>query len=67
MFYDYRNLLILGRVMSGTGGNIIMEKAAKVLHEEFPGTERRVRLHLLDEKSRRVGQAVAAASVPKIE
>jgi predicted NBD/HSP70 family sugar kinase len=67
MFYDYRNLLILGRVMSGTGGNIIMEKAAKVLHEEFPGTERRVRLHLLDEKSRRVGQAVAAASLPRIE
>lgn len=67
MFYDYRNLLVLGRVMSGTGGNIIMEKAAKVLHEEFPGTESRVRLHLLDEKSRRVGQAVAAASLPRIE
>jgi len=67
MFYDFRNLLVLGRVMSGTGGNIIMEKAARVLHEEFPGTERRVTLHLLDEKSRRVGQAVAAASLPKIE
>ena len=67
MFYEYRNLLVLGRVMSGTCGNIIMEKAAKVLHEEFPGTESRVRLHLLDEKSRRVGQAVAAASLPKIE
>ena len=67
MFYDFKNLLVLGRVMSGTGGNIIMEKAARVLHEEFPGTERRVTLHLLDEKSRRVGQAVAAASLPKIE
>jgi hypothetical protein len=66
MFYDYRNLLVLGRVMSGVGGDIIMETAGKVLREEFPETQARVRLHLLDEKSRRVGQAVAAASLPRI-
>jgi predicted NBD/HSP70 family sugar kinase len=67
MFYDYRNLLILGRVMSGVGGDIIMETAGKVLREEFPETDGRIRLHLLDEKSRRVGQAVAAASLPRIK
>ena len=66
MFYDYRNLLVLGRVMSGVGGDIIMETAGKVLRQEFPETAARVRLHLLDEKSRRVGQAVAAASLPRI-
>lgn len=66
MFYDYRNLLVLGRVMSGAGGDIIMETAGKVLRQEFPETAGRVRLHLLDEKSRRVGQAVAAASLPRI-
>jgi predicted NBD/HSP70 family sugar kinase len=66
MFYDYRNLLVLGRVMSGVGGDIIMETAGKVLREEFPETAARIRLHLLDEKSRRVGQAVAAASLPRI-
>lgn len=66
VFYDVRNLLVLGRVMSGQGGNLIMAKAAEVLRKEFPDTAARIRLHLLDEKSRRVGQAVAAASLPRI-
>jgi predicted NBD/HSP70 family sugar kinase len=65
-FYDVRNLLVLGRVMSGRGGNLIMAKAVDVLRTEFPETASRVRLHLLDEKSRRVGQAVAAASLPRL-
>ena len=66
VFYGFRNLLVLGRVVSGTGGKIIMDKAAEVLAAEFPATAARVRLHLLDERSRRVGQAVAAASLPEI-
>ncbi len=65
-FYDLRNVLVLGRVMSGAGGTIIMDKAGEVLKAEFPDTAGRVRLHLLDERSRRVGQAVAAASLPRI-
>jgi predicted NBD/HSP70 family sugar kinase len=64
VFYDYRNLLVLGRVLSGRGGNIIVAKARDVLRSEFPETAARMRLQLLDEKSRRVGQAVAAASLP---
>ncbi len=67
LFYEARNLLVLGRVMSGHGGSLIMGKAAQVLGAEFPETAARVRLHLLDEKSRLVGQAVAAASLPRLE
>jgi len=66
VFYKFSNLLVLGRVMSGPGGKIIVDKAAEVLKAEFPETAARVRIHLLDEKSRRVGQAVAAASLPEI-
>jgi predicted NBD/HSP70 family sugar kinase len=66
VFYAFRNLLVLGRVMSGPGGKIIVDKAAEVLASAFPETAARVRLHLLDEKSRRVGQAVAAASLPEL-
>jgi predicted NBD/HSP70 family sugar kinase len=66
-FYDMAHMLILGRVMSGQGGDIIMLKAREVLEREFPDVARRVALHLPDEKSRRVGQAVAAASLPAIK
>ncbi len=66
IYYDFRNVLVLGRVMSGAGGNIIKAKAQAILKTEFPETAERVRLHLLDERSRRVGQAVAAASLPAL-
>ena len=35
-FYDIRNLLFLGRVASGDGGQIIIDKAEEVLRTEFP-------------------------------
>lgn len=63
-FYDFRHVLVLGRVMTGGGGNIILSKVGEVLRQEFPRLAERVRLHLPDETSRRVGQAVAAASLP---
>jgi hypothetical protein len=66
VFYRFRNLLVLGRVLSGPGGAMIVETAGRVLRDEYPATAARVRIHLLDEKSRRVGQAVAAASLPEI-
>lgn len=65
-FYDFRHLLVLGRVTSGEGGNIIVNAARKVLETEFPGMAGNVRMHLPDESSRRVGQSVAAASLPEI-
>ena len=64
LFYDYRHLLILGRVMSGAGGDRIAARAGEIVRTEFPEIESRVKIHLTDEKSRRVGQAVAAASLP---
>ncbi|MBN2265850.1 MAG: ROK family protein [Candidatus Aminicenantes bacterium] len=67
VIYGFRNLLVLGRVMSGPGGRTIVDRAAEILTAEYPATAARVRIHLLDERSRRVGQAVAAASLPEIE
>ncbi len=65
-FYDFGHVLVLGRVMTGAGGTLLLAKAGEVLRLEFPGLDERVRLHVPDEKSRRVGQAVAAASLPAI-
>ncbi|HLU47414.1 MAG TPA: ROK family protein [Planctomycetota bacterium] len=65
-FYRFEHLLILGRVTSGRGGEMILETASEILDREFPEVASRVRLHVPDEASRRVGQAVAAASLPEI-
>lgn len=65
-FYDLRHVLILGRVMSGDGGSVILTKAQEVLNVEFPELAGRIKLHLPDEATRRVGQAVAAASLPAL-
>ena len=48
------------------GTEIIMEKAEKVIREEYPEIADKITLHIPDENSRRVGQSVAAASLPKI-
>jgi predicted NBD/HSP70 family sugar kinase len=65
-FYDINHVLILGRVTSGEGGNIIHKKAEEVLKCEFPNLATKVRIHLPDESVRRVGQAIAAASLPAL-
>ena len=65
-FYDFQQLLVLGRVTTGKGGDIVMEKAREVLKIEFPELAGKINLHVPDEKSRRVGQAVAAASLPEL-
>jgi len=65
-FYELRNVLILGRVTSGEGGNIILSRAQQVLQNEFPELAQGIRLRLPDEATRRVGQAVAAASLPAL-
>lgn len=66
-FYDIKHVLILGRVTSGNGGNIIQQEAKKVLEGEFPELAKKIKLHLPDESSRRVGQAIAAASLAEIK
>lgn len=62
--YRFSNVLLLGRVLSGKGGETLVENAIRVLREEYPETAACIALHLPDEKSRRVGQSVAAASLP---
>ncbi len=66
-FYDIKHVLIMGRVTSGEGGVILLSRAQEVLTTEFPELADKVELHIPDEKSRRVGQSVAAASLPKID
>ena len=63
-FYDFSHMLILGRVTTGKGGDIVLAKAREVLRKEFPEIAGKIKLHVPDEKTRRVGQAVAAASLP---
>ena len=65
-FYDIKHVLIMGRVTSGQGGQILLSRAQEVLDVEFPELAEKIKLHIPDEKSRRVGQSVAAASLPKI-
>ncbi len=65
-FYDIKHVLIMGRVTSGDGGALLLERAQEVLDVEFPELAKKIQLHIPDEKSRRVGQSVAAASLPKI-
>lgn len=65
-FYDIKHVLILGRCTSGRGGDLLLEGAKKVFETEFPELLRKIELHLPDEKVRRVGQSVAAASLPVI-
>ena len=66
IFYDIKHVLLMGRVSSGEGGNILYKTAQKVLAEEFPELAKKITIHLPDESSRRVGQSIAAASLPKI-
>jgi predicted NBD/HSP70 family sugar kinase len=66
-FYDFHHALILGRVTTGTGGDIVLGKAREVLRGEFPELAAKMQLHVPDEKSRRIGQAVAAASLPALQ
>lgn len=65
-FYDLRNLLVLGRVTSGKGGDVILEKAGAVLRDEFPDLAETIQLRTPNEQDKRHGQAVAAASLPKL-
>ena len=67
LFYEIEHVLIMGRVTSGEGGTLLLNKAQEVLNLEFPELADKIQLNIPDEKSRRVGQSVAAASLPKIK
>jgi predicted NBD/HSP70 family sugar kinase len=65
-FYDIKHLLVLGRVTTGQGGEIIVQNARSVLTEEFPALARQISIQMPDEKQKRHGQAMAAASLPLV-
>jgi predicted NBD/HSP70 family sugar kinase len=65
-YYNMQHVLILGRCTSGLGGSLIIDEARKVLVTEFPELAEHFQIQLPDERIRRVGQAIAAASLPVI-
>ena len=65
--YHCKHVLLLGRVMSGKGGDIILAEANRVLADEYPEIASKLCLALPDEKFRRVGQSAAAASLPELK
>lgn len=64
-FYRIDHVLILGRVTSGIGGQKMLQACHDILKTEFKALGFKVTLP--DEKSRRVGQSIAAASLPEIK
>ena len=65
--YGCRHVLLLGRVMSGKGGDLILAEAKRVLADEYPAIRDQILPSLPDEKFRRVGQSAAAASLPEVK
>ena len=65
-YYDIEKMLILGRVTTGEGGDIILQQAQGVISREFPEVAEKLEMMLPNEKLRRVGQAIAAASLPAL-
>jgi len=63
--YGFKYVLLLGRVMSGKGGDLLLDTCKQVLADEYPEINAQITLALPDEKFRRVGQSAAAASLPE--
>lgn len=66
-YYTLRHVLLLGRVMSGAGGDALLARARTTLRDAWPELSERIQLHVPDETSRRHGQAVVAAGLPRRE
>jgi len=65
-FYHIEVVIIMGRVSSGPGGQLIINTATEILHQAFPQLAAQLTITQPDEKMKRHGQAVAAASLPSI-
>ena len=66
-YYDLDYVMLMGRVMSGKGGDTILRVTNEIMADEYPELAKKCLVTLPDEKMRRVGQAVAAASLPAIK
>jgi predicted NBD/HSP70 family sugar kinase len=65
-FYDFDHLLLLGRVMTGPGGDVITSRAREAMQAENPAAASALTIHTVSEREKRHGQAVAAASLPEL-
>lgn len=63
-FYNIKHVIILGRVTSGKGGDAILRVCREVLDSVFPEYSN-INLTMPSEYMRRVGQSIAAASLPE--
>lgn len=63
-YYEIRQILALGRVTSGAGGECLLREARQVLATEFPALAESIQFRQPGEKEKRHGQAIAAASLP---
>ena len=66
-FYGFQHVLLLGRVMSGKGGDLLLATYNQVMADEYPELAERIHVALPDEKFRRVGQSAIAASLPEMK
>ena len=63
-FYNIKHVILLGRVTSGKGGDTILDVCKDVLGKQFPEYAH-FNICMPSEYMRRVGQSIAAASLPK--
>lgn len=63
-FYHMDVVMLLGRVVSGQGGDIVIQTAKDTLAQIDPLFYQSLTIYLPNEEKRRVGQAIAAASLP---
>ncbi|NOY81019.1 MAG: ROK family protein [Kiritimatiellaeota bacterium] len=65
-FYSpVRHVEVLGRVMTGEGGQVILDEARTVLEAEFPALADAIDFYEPGEQEKRHGQAAAAAHLPE--
>lgn len=64
--YDFTQLLLLGRVMSGPGGELIQQTASEILQQAYPQIGDDFSFLAVNERDKRHGQAIAAASLPSL-
>ena len=66
-WYPLESILLLGRVTSGPGGEIILEETRQILRSEFAELAERISFITPDETFKRHGQAIAAASLARVD
>jgi predicted NBD/HSP70 family sugar kinase len=64
-YYDIQDIMILGRVSKGDGGDLMLKTASEVLEKEFPDNKK-ITFHTADDHFKAVGQCIAAAALPTI-